>query len=1009
MSLSEIPVTSLVGGVSQQPPANRLPNQVGAMVNAFPAAVTGLAKRPPTQQLARVIDEFTTVTLAHTINRDAVERYKLIFDPQQVRAYDLLSGVELPVVPASGGFEYIDPRTPNLLDDGDGMRSGGFGWTAASADVADTSTDPTPPQGPLGFDLDVSADKLTRVGNTAIATSSSQYYQTAGTWAAEGDFQVFSVYMKQYDTLPADEVRVGFRDATNGINHWVKFSITAGVFAYDSSAAGMNWSVEDVGRDGWYRLAIWADAADLGTTTSGDTLRCQIRWNASGPFPDKQTWVFGALFTQGNSADVPPYIIEDRDPVKAITVADTTFLVNTNVTVAAETSSGDNTIKDTAYFFVKTGGILDVDYQVDLRVTGGSDETGTHTTPSTGTTGLQTDTDIANALLVLVQAFAGATGITCTRFGSVVEVVADGGEVIERLDVSDSRGDSTMVAFREEISKFTDLPLICRDGHTVKVVGDPERDADDYYVKFVADDQVTANAFGKGKWEETISLEDLSHGYDNTTMPHKMTRLQDDAVGTITGIPNRIYFEYDRITWDDRLVGDDLSNPIGSFVGEVINDVFFFRNRLGFLAKDIVALSESGSFFNFWRNTVLDLVDTDVIDVTTGGKDIEDLRAAVEISEELLIFSDRSQHVLVGEPTLTPASARIIRTKSFPSLSTADAVSDGRGVLFADKRGDFSGLLQVNRQGDSLNFDVEDLAIQAPQYVEGRIRLIAHGRQEELTLCLQDSDRSKVYTHKTLWDTASRLQSAWNVWDFGTNAEVVEAAWIDSTIHFTIVREDGVHLEKMVVDTEQRDPGLDWITYLDRRLDDTQLTSAVYSGGSDTTVLTLPYDIEAGETMVVVDMASGLIVPQTASTTTTITVQGDFSSADLFVGQTYEMSVTLTEPVVRDPRPDGGFTPRLGRNIEVGYLVVGFADSASFDVDVTADERTTTTETYTGPSLGTGEFGQGSLVLSTDEERFAVIGNSRQIEVTIRNDGPFPCNFTALRWEVRYHQRAPIL
>lgn len=1007
MALNEIPVTSLVGGVSQQPPHNRLPNQVGEAINAFPAAVTGLAKRPPTQQVARVLDEFISVTLAHTINRDQVERYKLIFDPQQVRAYDLESGAELPVVPAAGGFEYIDPRTPNLLDDGDGLRDGGFGWSAG-ATVNDDVTNPTPPQGPLGFDLDVNSDQLNEIGNTAGAVSATAWSQASGTFAAEDDWQVFSVYMRQHATNPADDVELSFRDTTNAVEHAAVFDISGGVFSVLSTDTGVEAGVVDVGRDGWYRLWIRANVANLATTTSGDNRTVQLRWNVGGSFASKETWCFGALLTEGNDNTVPPYIIEDRDPIRAITVADTTFIVNTNQTVSGAAATTDDRVLSRAYVFVKTGGINDVDYQVDLRVTGGANESFTHTTPATGGTGLQTDTDIAEALRAGIAAFAGTTGISATRFGSVIEITADGGETIERLDVSDSRGDVSMVAFGQEITKFSDLPLICRDGQVVKIVGDPEREADDYYVQFVADDQVTANAFGKGKWEETVTLEAVVNEYDNTTMPHKITRLQDDSAGTATGTPNQIYFEYDRITWDARLVGDDDSNPIGSFVGEKINDVFFFRNRLGFLAKDIVAMSETGNFFNFWRSTVLDLLDTDVIDITTGGRTVEDLRNAEEISEELLIFSDRSQHVLVAEPTLTPVSARLVKTKSFPSLAQAGTSSDGRGVIFADQRGDYSGLLQLNRQGDSLNFDVEDLSVQAPQYISGRIRQISHGRQEELTALFADGDRSKVYVHKTLWDIQSRLQSAWGTWDFGTNAEVLEGEWIDSTLHLTVRRADGLHLEKIVVDTEQRDPGMEWITYLDRRLADADL-SKVYDGGANETTLTLPYDVEAAESTVVVEKASGLIVPLVSATGDTVVVTGDFSATDLIVGQTYEMAVTLTEPVIRDARGDGGFTPRIGRNIEVRYLVASFAKTAFFAVEVTVDERAATTEEYTGPSLGTGEFGQGALVLDTHEERFAIIGNSRTIEVVVRNDSPFPSNLTGLRWEVSYHQRAPIL
>ena len=37
--------------------------------------------------------------------------------------------------------------------------------------------------------------------------------------------------------------------------------------------------------------------------------------------------------------------------------------------------------------------------------------------------------------------------------------------------------------------------------------------------------------------------------------------------------------------WGERIVGDLVSAPDPSFIGNKINNVFFFRNRLGFLSS----------------------------------------------------------------------------------------------------------------------------------------------------------------------------------------------------------------------------------------------------------------------------------------------------------------------------------------------------------------------------------------------------------------------------------------
>ena len=67
--------------------------------------------------------------------------------------------------------------------------------------------------------------------------------------------------------------------------------------------------------------------------------------------------------------------------------------------------------------------------------------------------------------------------------------------------------------------------------------------------------------------------------------------------------------------WGERTVGDLVSAPDPSFIGNKINNVFFFRNRLGFLAGDNVILSRVSEFFNFFPETVISVLDSEPIDV----------------------------------------------------------------------------------------------------------------------------------------------------------------------------------------------------------------------------------------------------------------------------------------------------------------------------------------------------------------------------------------------------------
>ena len=49
-----------------------------------------------------------------------------------------------------------------------------------------------------------------------------------------------------------------------------------------------------------------------------------------------------------------------------------------------------------------------------------------------------------------------------------------------------------------------------------------------------------------------------------------------------------------------RVVGDLTSSPEPSFVGQKMSDIFFHRNRLGFIAGEAVVMSRAGEFFKFF-------------------------------------------------------------------------------------------------------------------------------------------------------------------------------------------------------------------------------------------------------------------------------------------------------------------------------------------------------------------------------------------------------------------------
>ena len=68
--------------------------------------------------------------------------------------------------------------------------------------------------------------------------------------------------------------------------------------------------------------------------------------------------------------------------------------------------------------------------------------------------------------------------------------------------------------------------------------------------------------------------------------------------------------------WKDRDVGDDVSNPFPTFTGHKIQQMFFHRNRLGFVSGENIILSQPGSYFNFFIVSAISFSDDNPIDIT---------------------------------------------------------------------------------------------------------------------------------------------------------------------------------------------------------------------------------------------------------------------------------------------------------------------------------------------------------------------------------------------------------
>ena len=658
-----------------------------------------------------------------------------------------------------------------------------------------------------------------------------------------------------------------------------------------------------------------------------------------------------------------------------VTVADYTFIVNKDKVVAMD-ATVDPAEPPVAFVWVKTG-VQDQTYTVEVGGNTVSYTTGGAADPNSWKT-----TTIVNSLKTDINALVGYTAVT---EGSVIKITKDDSGDFD-FKTYDSWGDQAMLGIKGSVQDMKDLPSKFWEGSTITVEGVAEDNNpfDNLYVHWV-------RGTNTGTWKETVKP-GLQNIIDKTTMPHTLINNGD---GTFT---------FKAATWDDRKIGDEELNPEPSFVGNTINDVFFYKNRLGFLSEENVILSRAGAYFNFWSETVSDILDSDPIDVSASNTKVSILIHALPFDESLLLFSHQAQFKLSHDDVVSPSSVSIDVTTQFESSLKSKPVGAGSNLYFVVEKGKYSGVREYYVETEVVSSDAADITAWVPHFIPANVFKLTASSNEDLLLLISSDAPNEIYLYKYYVHNNEKVQQSWSKWVFSTEDTIVGIDIIDTEIVLLVQRSDDAYIEKLDVQSGLIETGMKFQVYLDRKV---QLTG-VYDLPSDTTTWTLPYATsEAVEVVLTSDWgastARSLTVQQ--PTSTTVTAAGDFSGGSVFVGVPYIMRYRFSEQFVKDRQNNPVFTCML----QMKRFILSFVDTGYFRAEVTPRYRDTFKYDYNvefkGKILGAGSMILGTPVLETGSLTVPVLTNSRDAVVEIINDSYMPCQFQSAEWEAMYVSR----
>jgi len=676
--------------------------------------------------------------------------------------------------------------------------------------------------------------------------------------------------------------------------------------------------------------------------------------------------------------------------------------LNPVATTLTSSSSGHST---TSINFASTTGVVAGQYLTDAA---GSIPKGARVTAVTSTTVTFSPAASANIQNNTAITFRTANYVIVASEYIVRIEKADGGAYT--LSSSDTKTSEATSAIKGTINDITKLPTIAEHGFTVKIQGSKTTGADDYYVKFEA---AAGSGFGPGVWRETVAP-GIVYKFDATTMPHVLVR---ESNGTFT---------FKKFDWSARIAGDATTAPEPTFVGSKIQNVNLFRNRLALLADENVILSAADSYDRFWPESVQTVVDSDPIDLTTGGREINFLVSSLAFANVLLLFSRHGQFRLDSGTTsalaLTPKSATITPITTFEMTDDVDPVGVGRTIYFSVPKGDFTGLREFFLPDASGPIPTsEEVTSSVPRFVPQNLCNLIATTSEETILAISKDQPKRVYLYKFFFQSDTKLQSAWSYWEVKGDKSIIGADLIDSDLYLVVQYSDGVYLEKVILRPENVDTGTSIEILLDRKTTEASCSVALTNpAGLDVqSTITLPYPIAANSTMVVVGryfagntVQHGQVIVPISQTLTggtggngTLVVRGNLTNAKFYVGELYDMLYEFSTQYLKEQPPGGGIAVVGGPKLQLRTWTMIFDQTSHFEIKVTPRGRTTYTYPYNGIHPGDGDL-LGSPGIATSKFRVPVMTQNIDAKIQIASSSALPCRLQSAEWEGWYHTRA---
>jgi hypothetical protein len=374
-------------------------------------------------------------------------------------------------------------------------------------------------------------------------------------------------------------------------------------------------------------------------------------------------------------------------------------------------------------------------------------------------------------------------------------------------------------------------------------------------------------------------------------------------------------------------------------------------------------------------------------------------------------FGDQTQFVLTAENAMTPRTAKFTAATVYDVDLNCRPINAENLIYFGFSNGDYAGIREYfvdTKNGQTK--DGDSITAHVPKYLSGSPRRMGACLTEDIMCVATEGVLDSLFVYKWYWQDDSKLQSSWSKWNFGQPGQttvILGFEFIGPTLHLVIGRGAETFLETMRVDSPL-DSGIGYAIHLDRRVNS---ASGAYDAVTDTTPLTIAYNVDFGDPAGIVTANSGpwkigQSIKVVSKAGNTITFKGNIVGVPLMIGLKYTTRFRFSPAQVLGQTVTGGIAAHGNGRLQVRTWSVTYKDTGYFRAEVTPAYCDTVSNEFTGRVLGSSLNLIGEFPLETGRFKFLVNAKNDLVTIDLVNDSHMPSCFVSAEWEGTYHAKS---